>query len=159
MKLIIGADHAGFELKEKLKHWLTAQGHIMIDAGSHSMIPDDDYPDVAEKVGKEVASRKTKGILICGSATGVCIAANKIKGIRAVAPTSVLVAKLSRQDEDSNILCLAGGKIRNAPKGLGMSIAQAQRITTIWLNTPFGNKARYVRRINKIKKLENDCEN
>ncbi|MDO8660625.1 MAG: RpiB/LacA/LacB family sugar-phosphate isomerase [Candidatus Woesearchaeota archaeon] len=154
MRLIIGADHAGFDLKEKLKSWLVRKGNKVSDLGSHSIIPNDDYPDIAEKVGKLAVSTKTKGILICGSATGVCISANKIKGIRAVAPTNALVAKLSRQDENANILCLAGGKIRSAPKGLGMSLAKAQQITQAWLNTPFGNKARYVRRINKINRLE-----
>ena len=87
--IYLGADHAGFELKEFLKHYLTKKGHEVYDEGAHKLDKLDDYPDYALKVANEVADNlDAKGILCCGSAQGMCIAANKISGIRAVAPAN-----------------------------------------------------------------------
>ena len=139
----IGADHAGFALKEHLKKFLQAKGYKVKDHGAHKYVKTDDYPDYAAKVAK--AARKGMGILVCGSAEGVCIAANKIKGIRAVPVWSLQNAKLSRQHNDANVLCLSGWQL---PK------KQAEKIALTWLKTPFPGEKRHARRIQKIARLE-----
>jgi ribose 5-phosphate isomerase B len=95
MRIVIGADHAGFKLKEHLKKYLSKKGYKVVDKGAKKLVKTDDYPDYAEKVAKAV--KKDKGILVCGSAEGVSIAANKIKGIRAVAVWTQTNAKLAYQ--------------------------------------------------------------
>lgn len=143
--IYLGADHAGFALKEKIKKWLTKKKFVVIDLGDKKLNPKDDYPDYAAKVAKAVAKDKTLGILLCGSAQGVCIAANKIKGIRAVAPYNPAEAVLSRKHEDANIICLSGWFF---------TLMKAKKMVDLFLNTPFSGEIRHVRRINKIKKLE-----
>jgi len=140
----IGADHAGFMLKEHLKKFLQKKGYTMKDLGAHKLIKGDDYPDYAEKVAKAV-QRGGKGILLCGSAEGICIAANKFRKIRAVPVWTLQNAKLSRQDNDANILCLSGWEL---PK------KKAEQIALTWLKTPFSGEKRHVRRIKKIARLE-----
>ncbi len=140
----LGADHAGFWLKEHLKKILEQKGYDVADHGAKKFIQTDDYPDYAAKVAKAVQKRG-KGILICGSAEGVCIAANKFKGIRAVAVWNLKNARLSRQHNDANILCLSGWQ---------MSKKEAEKITKTWLNTHFTNEPRHKRRIQKIRRLE-----
>lgn len=143
-KVVIGADHAGFKLKEYLKKFLEKKGYKVIDKGSKKYNKNDDYPDFAAKVGKAV-NNKIKGILVCGSAEGMCIAANKIKGVRAVAVWTLINAKLSRQHNDANVLCLSGWQL---------SKKKAKKIVLTWLTTKFSGETRHLRRINKIKKLE-----
>lgn len=143
--IYLGADHAGFALKEKIKKWLTKKKLVVIDLGNKKLNPKDDYPDYAIKVAKAVAKDQTLGILLCGSAQGVCIAANKIKGIRAVAPYNPAEAVLSRKHEDANIICLSGWFF---------TLMKAKKMVDLFLNTPFSGEKRHVRRINKIKKLE-----
>lgn len=155
MKIVyLGADHAGFHLKEKVKKWLEKQGIPYKDLGNIFYDPDDDYPDFASRVGRAVVKQKTNGLLFCGSAEGICIAANKIPGIRAVAVWDVRMAKQSRLHNDANILCLSGGGTLKKVSGLGLSLEQAQKIIRVWLATPFSGAARHVRRINKLKQLE-----
>ncbi len=144
MTVNIGADHAGFALKEHLKKFLQKKKYDVKDMGAHKLIKTDDYPDYAAKVAKAV-QKGGKGILACGSAEGVCIAANKFKGIRAVAVWTVQNAKLSRQHNDANILCLSGWQL---------SKKNAEKIALTWLKTPFSGEKRHVRRIQKIKRLE-----
>ncbi len=157
MKIYIAADHAGFKLKQKLKAKL-AKKHRVIDL-SPIFLPGDDYPDVATKVGKKVTREKnSRGILVCGSSTGVCIAANKTKGVRAVQGFNEVVARFSREREDANILCLSGGRTQNAVerkkfKGTALTPAKAARIAKIWLETRFAGLARDKRRLKKIAKL------
>ena len=115
----------------------------------------DDYPDYAIPVAKLVAKTKSKGILVCGSAEGICIAANKVKGARAVPVWTVTNAKLSRKHNDANILCLAGGKTVEKTHGLGLTLSQAKRIADTWLKTPFSEAERHIRRIKKIARYEN----
>lgn len=164
MKLYLGADHGGFMLKEKIKLFLKKKGHSFEDMGNKKFVKTDDYPDYGYKVAKKVAREKeaaankvrmvssskkeeeAKGILFCGSAEGICIAANKVKGIRAVAVWSARDAKLSRKHNDANILCLSGWHL--APK-------KAEKIIIAWLKTEFIKEPRHIRRINKIKKIEN----
>ena len=142
MKIYIGADHNGFKLKEKLKKTLTKDGYKIKDLGNTKYQPTDDYPDYARKVSKWVAEDKQgMGIVICGSGQGMCMVANKYKGIRAALGWSLSVAKKSRQDDDSNINFLPAWYI---------SQAQAIKIVHTWLNTPFSKLARHKRRVKKI---------
>ncbi|MBI2564737.1 RpiB/LacA/LacB family sugar-phosphate isomerase [Candidatus Woesearchaeota archaeon] len=151
--IYIGADHAGFELKESLKKYLSKLGYKIKDLGNTKFDPKDDYPDFAFSVAKQASKTKSKGILVCGSAEGVCIAANKVKGVRAVPVWTVSIAKLSRKHNDANVLCLAGGGMLE--KGKGLSNKLAEKIVLTWLRTPFSKEKRHVRRLKKIKKYEN----
>ena len=144
-KIYIGSDHAGFKLKQKLNGWLKKNKINYQDLGNLKYDKNDDYPDYAAKVAKRVVEEKTKGILICGSAQGVCIAANKIRGARAVVPFSVKEAQLARNDEDANIICLSGWFFVGR---------KAKLMIKKFLNTPFSKAKRHRRRLNKIKMLE-----
>ncbi len=151
-KLYIGADHGGFLLKEKLKKWLLQQNISFEDLGNLKLDKNDDYPDYALKVAQKVVSSGGKGILCCASAEGVCIAANKVKSIRAVNPASVIQTEFARAHEDANILCLAGGGSRKKQPAVVFSLAT--KMMTAFLQTPFSGASRHIRRINKIKKME-----
>ena len=153
-KIYLGSDHAGFALKEKLKKWLEKEKIPFEDLGNLKYEKYDDYPDYAEKVGKQVVKTKSKGILFCGSAEGICIAANKVKGVRAVAVWDKQMAKQSRDHNDANILCLSGGGTLLKVKGMGLSFRKAKKIIKVWLDTPFSKAARHQKRIKKIKLLE-----
>jgi len=144
MKIALGADHAGFELKEKIKQHLVDRGYDVEDRGTHS--PDSvDYPDFARLVGEEVASgRKDAGILVCGAGIGMSIAANKIPGVRAANVHSEAEAQLSREHNDANVLAL-GGRLLDPQLAL--------KIVDRWLNTPFAG-GRHQRRVDKIAQLE-----
>lgn len=144
MKQIIhlGADHAGFELKKHLKKFLRKK-YAVKDWGARSYNKNDDYPDYAAKVAKAV-QKNGVGILICGSAEGICIAANKFKKIRAVPVWTLENARLSRQHNDANVLCLSGWQL---------SKKKAERIILTWLKTPFSQEERHARRIKKIDAL------
>jgi ribose 5-phosphate isomerase B len=142
-KIIIGADHAGFILKEKVKMFLIEKGWIVGDV-SPILKEGDDYPDIAERVGKKVVKEKATGILICGSGTGMCIAANKIKGARAVAAYSRYTAKMARKDNNANILCLRGRRY---------CFWTTKGIVKKFLKTEFSGEARHKRRIKKIEAL------
>lgn len=147
--LAIGSDHAGKALKDFLRNNLKA--HMVTDFGTKSS-ESVDYPDFAEKVCAEVASGKADlGILICGSGIGMSIAANKIDGIRAAHVESIFTAKLSREHNNANVLCL-GERVTGA--------AHAQAMVEAWLSAKFGGeddegvRARHERRIQKIHSLE-----
>lgn len=143
MRIAIGSDHAGFKLKEGLVEYLKKKRIAFKDFGTHSEKPCD-YPDIAFPVARAVAARKfDRGILICGSGVGMAIAANRIKGARAVNINDLYTARQSREHGNSNILCLAGRKI-----GKG----KALKILEVWLRTPFSGEERHLRRINKIDK-------
>lgn len=144
--IYIGSDHAGFEMKEKVKKWLMKKGYDVKDVGAYTYNKTDDYPVFAEKLGRSVVKIDSRGILFCGSSTGVCIAANKVQGVRAAASTDNASAKLSREHNDANVLCLSAWML---------SEKKAEGIIEVWLNTKFSGEARHIRRINLIKKLEN----
>ncbi len=153
MKIYLGSDHAGFRLKESIKKFLIKNGFDFEDLGAFKLNKSDDYPIYAAKVARKVAETKSFGILFCGSAQGMCIAANKIKGIRAVAISSVEDARLTRLHNDANVLCLAGGgMIGKRRKSIHPNLAQ--KITKAFLTTMFSNEERHIRRINEIKRLE-----
>lgn len=142
MKIAIGSDHAGFKLKEEIKKYLERQKIEYKDYGTNSEEACD-YPDFAFPVAEAVSSGKAdRGILICGSGVGMVVAANKVKGIRAVNAYDEYTAKQSREHGDCNVLCLAGRKL---------STDQALKIVDIWFKTPFSNEERHLRRIRKIE--------
>lgn len=144
--IYFGADHAGLMLKNHLRTFLAKKRYHVHDLGAYELNKKDDYPNYAAKVAKLVVKDKnSKGILICGSAQGICIAANKIKGTRAVAIDNLEDAKLTREHNNANILCLSGWHL--SPK-------KAESIVLKWIKTPFTSAKRHVRRIKEISKLE-----
>ena len=145
--LYLGADHGGYNFKEKTKNLLKKLNVEFEDLGNLKLEPDDDYPDFALTVAKKVVETGGKGILFCTNADGMCITANKIKGIRAVLSATKEAARRSREDLDSNILCL-GGHV--------FSWHRTKKIIKLWLETDFTGRERYIRRLEKIKKIENE---
>ena len=115
MKLVIASDHAGFPLKEEVRAYLAEAGHEMVDLGAYKVEPEDDYPDFAEKVGEAIkAGVATRGILICGSGVGVCVAANKIPGIRAGMCHDTYSAHQGVEHDDMNVIVLGARIIGSA---------------------------------------------
>ena len=146
MKIAIGSDHAGFELKENLKEFLEENGYEYRDLGAEALDPQDDYPDYGRKVGEAVASGDCdRGIVICGTGVGMSIAANKVPGIRAAVCYSTDMGRVSREHNDANILAL-GGRI--------LAKELAWDIVAVWLQTPFSGEERHLRRIEKIREIE-----
>jgi ribose 5-phosphate isomerase B len=142
--IALGADHAGYSLKEKLKTWLAADGHRVIDHGTHST-DSVDYPDYAAAVAETVrAGEAERGVLVCGSGIGMAMAANKVAGVRAVVAADPTVARLSRQHNDANVLAL-GARLTAA--GQALDVVQA------WLATPFDG-GRHARRVDKLARLD-----
>lgn len=143
-KIIIGADHRGFELKENLKKSL-GKSFDVIDVGTDSA-ESADYPDIAELIAKKIqAGDAAKGVLLCGSGVGACVAANKFKGIRAAICHDTFSAHQGVEDDDMNVICLGGGIV-------GPSLAK--EIITTFLNAKFKPEERYIRRLEKIRKIE-----
>lgn len=151
-KIYIGSDHAGFRLKEMITKWLKKNRIDYEDLGNLTYDINDDYPDYAAKVARKVARERTFGILLCGSAEGMCIAANKIKGVRAVNPSTPLLAKLSREHNNANVICLSGGGTLDPIPG--QSLETATKMIKRFLDTPFSTESRHKRRVDKIVKLE-----
>ncbi len=154
--IYIGADHKGHKLKEILKIYLESLNYVCEDLGAKELTPDDDYPDyaltVAQKVARLVSEseraenpKENRGVLLCGAGVGVDIVANKIKGIRSALCFDVEQARLSRNDDDTNILSLAADFI---------SEDLAKEIVKTWLETPFSGDDRHVRRVEKISKVD-----
>jgi len=146
MKVVVGSDHAGYELKEQVKTILTEKGHTVIDIGTGSPASVD-YPDfgieAATLVGRGEADR---GVLVCGTGIGMSIVANKVKGVRAALIDDLYSAIQSRKHLDANILVL-GGRVT------GRDLAA--EITRVWLDTPFEG-GRHSKRLEKIEKYEKD---
>ncbi|MCI0352308.1 MAG: ribose 5-phosphate isomerase B [Acidobacteriales bacterium] len=148
MKIALGADHAGFELKEKIKQHLAARGASVADKGTTSDASVD-YPDFAKAVGEAVASKQADlGILVCGSGIGMAITANKVPGVRAANVTSEYEAQMSREHNDANVLAL-GARIVEEQK--------AFNIVDKWLATSFAG-GRHQRRVDKIGEVERDAQ-
>lgn len=128
MKIAIGSDHGGFELKVRIRGLLTGLGHDVHDLGCDSM-DSVDYPVYGFMVANSVASGQCeRGILICGTGIGMSIVANRVKGVRATLCHNILTARLSREHNDSNILCM-GGRI--------LYLSLAEDMVKVWLTTPF----------------------
>jgi len=140
-KIYIGSDHGGFELKERIKIFLNNSGYEYEDVGPFHFDAGDDYTDYAFLVAGKVSKSHSLGILICSSGVGMCIAANKIKGIRAVNAYNIEIAKKSREHNDSNILCLGQDYI---------NARLAKEIVRTWLETGFSPEERHHRRVQKI---------
>lgn len=144
-KIYIGADHRGFTIKEILKQWLYKQGFDVIDKGAKKLVSDDDYPDFGAAVGEALSKEPTaRGILICGSSLGVCVTANKYKGVRAGSLTTLFEAEHAATADNINVACLSSNQT---------SIAMMKKILSKWLETEFEG-GRHLRRIKKIEKLE-----
>ncbi|MBT4349772.1 RpiB/LacA/LacB family sugar-phosphate isomerase [bacterium] len=145
MTIYLGADHNGFKLKKNLKKYLLNKEYEIKDLGNTKHEKTDDYPNFAEAVSLAVAiDEGSRGILICGSGQGMCMAANRFGKIRAAFGYSVKTAKMSRHDEDSNILCLAAGDL---------TVRKAKKIIDVWLSTSFSEIKRHKNRIQQLKKL------
>lgn len=146
MKIAIGSDHAGFDLKESLKKLLKEKGYKCHDLGAETFDPQDDYNVYGRKVAEAVASGEyDRGIVICGTGIGVSIVANKVRGIRAAVCHNTEMAQISRTHNDANVLALGG---RTTTKELALDIA----IT--WLETPFSGEERHIRRIRQIEEIQ-----
>jgi ribose 5-phosphate isomerase B len=144
VRIAIGADHAGFILKEHLKQTLARLGHTVDDHGTHSEASVD-YPPICVAVGRAVtAGRADRGIVLGGSGQGEQIAANKVIGVRAALCNDLYTARLSREHNDANVLSM-GGRI--------VAFGLADEILTLWLNTPFEG-GRHQRRIDQIREAE-----
>ncbi|HOK64074.1 MAG TPA: ribose 5-phosphate isomerase B [Bacillota bacterium] len=144
MKIALGSDHAGYDLKNRIKDFVETLGYEPYDLGPYSQ-ESVDYPDFAVKVAHAVRDKQCDlGILVCGTGLGMAIAANKIKGIRAVTCSDTFSARCSREHNDANILCIGA---RVVGEGLAMDIVKT------WLESEFEG-GRHLRRVNKIIKLE-----
>ena len=142
MKVAIGADHGGYNYKKELIKYIEELGYQTEDFGTYDN-KSCDYPIFAKKVASSVADGSCeRGILICGTGIGMSITANKYKGIRAALCSDLFSAKATREHNDSNILCL-GARV--------IDLQLAKDITSIWLNTPFSEEERHVRRIKMIE--------
>jgi ribose 5-phosphate isomerase B len=147
MKIYIGADHNGFDMKQTLIEELTRAGYSVIDEGDGGTSPDDDFPQFAARTVMALKASDDPdsfGILICGSGQGMCMAANRYKGIRASLVWSLDEAHAARNDDDSNVLCLPARY---------MDHKQAVHIAEAWLTTPFAGAARFKRRIKELDQL------
>jgi len=146
MKIAIAADHAGYELKALLVPWLNSAGHQTIDLGAHQMDPDDDYPDYAAAVAQEVQSGGAeRGIVVCGSGVGACIAANKVPGIRACLCHDTYTGHQGVEHDDMNVICL-GARI--------IGVELVKEILQAFLTANFLPEPRFRRRLDKLLRLE-----
>jgi ribose 5-phosphate isomerase B len=143
--IYLASDHAGFELKEKIKEYLASLGKEFQDLGPDQLDPEDDFPDYSVPVAKKVAAEGATGILVCGTGQGTALAANKIKGVRAYPAWDEYTAEHARENGDANILALGARTIDEKT---------AKNLVKIFLETPFSDKEKYVRRVEKIKNLE-----
>jgi ribose 5-phosphate isomerase B len=140
MRIALGADHAGFPLKERVRTYLASQGYEVEDQGPFSLDPVD-YPDLAEKVAARVAAGEAGfGVLVCGTGIGMAMSANKLPGVRAATCNDTLSAHFARAHNDANVLTM-GGRLTDE--------ATALKILDIWLATPFEG-GRHERRVRKI---------
>lgn len=149
MKIFIASDHRGYNLKGKIKKWLSDWKYECEDLGPYELDPKDDYPDFISKVAEIVSKdpKNYKGIILGASGQGEAILANKYRGVRSIVyyggPINII--KLSREHNDANILSLGAAFLNEKT---------AKKVVAIWLKTKFSQDARHVRRINKIKKIE-----
>jgi len=145
MNIAVGADHGGFQLKKELIAFLKKNRHTVTDVGAHNDKPSD-YPDFALAVAAQLIRKKAaRGIIVCGSGVGACIAANKIPGIRASVCHDTFSARQGVEDDDMNVLCL-GARV------IGPRLAA--EIVTVFLAAKFSNAARHKKRLAKIAALE-----
>jgi ribose 5-phosphate isomerase B len=147
MRIYLGADHNGFDDKAAIADMLTKAGHEVVDCGDVTRDGDDDFPQFAGQVATALLGDKdndSKGILVCGSGQGMVMAANRFKGIRASLVWNLEEARSSRNDDDSNVLCMSAKHT---------SLEDMKSIVTTWLNTPFAAAPRFVRRLKQLDNL------
>ncbi|MBA7605794.1 putative sugar phosphate isomerase YwlF [subsurface metagenome] len=145
MKIALGSDHGGYQLKENLKECLKELNVEYVDFGCENE-KSVDYPDIGFKVATDVKSGKCdRGILICGTGIGMSVVANKIRGIRAALCDNEFTARCAREHNDANILTL-GARV--------ISVGLAKEIVKVWLNTKFSHEEKHINRLNKIKQEE-----
>jgi RpiB/LacA/LacB family sugar-phosphate isomerase len=148
MRIALGADHAGFELKQNLLAYIKGLGHEVLDLGTNSTAPVD-YPDYAEAVGKAVLNRQAdRGVLVCGSGVGASVAANKLPGIRAAVCHDTYSAHQGVEHDDMNVIVLGSRVIASE---------LARELVRAYLGATFSGEERHVRRLAKIRKLEGEC--
>ncbi len=146
MRLGIAADHGGFELKGRLTAALQAAGYEVVDFGARDLVKDDDYPDFVVPLARAVAKREVaRGLAICGSGVGACVAANKVSGVRAALITDPFSAHQGVEDDDMNVMCL-GGRVS------GYDLAWD--LVRTFLSARFKGMERFKRRLAKISELE-----
>ncbi len=147
MIIYIGADHRGFKLKETLKKFLQESGYTVSDLGNTQYFEGDDYPDFAKLVAQKVSADalNSRGILICGSGVGVDVVANKFPNVRSALGFSPDQVVEARSDDDVNVLALAADFLEEA---------EAKKIVSVWLQTPFDGDERDKRRIEKIRQID-----
>lgn len=144
LRIAVGSDHAGFDLKEKIRHYLAGKGFEVEDLGTKSSASVD-YPDFAQKVGETVAAKQADfGVVVCGTGLGVAMSANKVRGIRAAPCNDTLSARFSRSHNDANVITLGGRLIDEAT---------AHKILDTFFSTPFEG-GRHQRRVDKITAIE-----
>lgn len=142
MKIFIGSDHMGFHLKEKVFAYLAKHGYEVEDVGDQTLDPNDDFPEFAQAASFKVIGSNdadTRAILLCGGGQGMAMAANRFRGIRASVIWDAFEAKITRNDNDSNVLCLPSRILEDDDKAW-------EGILETWLNTPFAGAIRYKRR-------------
>ncbi|MDO8659762.1 MAG: RpiB/LacA/LacB family sugar-phosphate isomerase [Candidatus Parcubacteria bacterium] len=151
MKIYLGTDHAGFKFKEQIKKYLIEEHYDdVVDCGALVFDKNDDYPDFIGKVGENVSNDgSSRGIVLGKSGAGECIVANKYKGVRAFLAVNDKNVKLAREHNDANVISI-GSEI--------VPIEEARILIKLFLETPFSNDERHVRRINKIKEIENQVK-
>lgn len=146
MRVGIAAHHGGFDLKQKLINELRGTGHVVTDFGAKQLTPTDDYPDFVIPLAWGVASAQLeRGIAVCGSGVGACIAANKVPGARACLIQDEFSARQGVEDDDMNIICF-GARVMNEPT--------CWKLTQIFLAARFSGAERHVRRLSKVRALE-----
>ncbi len=148
-EVFIGSDHRGVELKTAIVRLLESDDFKMHDLGTNDAETSVDYPDIAAKVANEVSqdTENRRGILICGSGAGMCMAANRVPGILAAAAWTEDMARHIRHNDNTNVLCLAG---------MYQTEEQVKPIVQTWLATDFSGEKKYVRRIDKVKRLDQE---
>ncbi len=146
MKLAIGADHAGLDLKSQIIPWLQQAGHDVVDVGAHSLDPSDDFPDFAAAVGHRVnGGAAERGVMICGSGVGATIASNKVSGIRAALCHDTYTARQGVEHNDMNVLCI-GGRV--------IGIETAKEVISAFVGASFSPEDRFLRRVDKVGEIE-----
>jgi ribose 5-phosphate isomerase B len=149
MRIVVGADHRGFELKDAIAEYLRARGHEVIDVGTndHDSV---DYPDLAVAVGSAVTGGQAdRGVLVCGSGVGACIAANKLPGIRAGLTHDTYSAHQGVEHDDMNVICI-GSRV------IGEEVAM--EVVEAFVSAQFDPQERYVRRLNKVLAIEQETQ-
>jgi ribose 5-phosphate isomerase B len=147
MKIFVGSDHNGFKYKSQIIDYLDSLDYEVIDSGDKTLDPNDDFPKFATKVVTDLhgsEDQRNRGVLICGSGQGMCMAANRHKGIRASLCWNTKEAFDSRNDDDANVLCLSANQL---------SFEEIKQIVSVWLTTPFAGAPRYIRRIRQLDEL------